>query len=118
MRMHADIENFVKPPSGAVEEMADRLRLVGDPTRLRLLFALAQGESNVACLAELADANASAVSQHLAKLRLAGVVRAHREGQQMFYELVDDEVRALVEHLLGGFSVSSRAARTKARSSK
>ncbi|MGZ4694290.1 MAG: ArsR/SmtB family transcription factor [Ilumatobacteraceae bacterium] len=116
--MHADIENFVKPPSGAVEEMADRLRLVGDPTRLRLLFALAQGESNVACLAELADANASAVSQHLAKLRLAGVVRSQREGQQVFYELVDDEVRALVEHLLGGFSAPSSAGRTRARASK
>ena len=98
--------------------MAARLRLVGDPTRLRLLFALAQGESNVACLAELADANASAVSQHLAKLRLAGVVRAQREGQQVFYELVDDEVRALVEHLLGGFTSSSSAGRTRARAPK
>lgn len=98
--------------------MAARLRLVGDPTRLRLLFALAQGESNVACLAELADANASAVSQHLAKLRLAGVVRAQREGQQVFYELVDDKVRALVEHLLGGFTSSSSADRTRARASK
>lgn len=116
--MYADIENFVKPPSGAVEETANRLRLVGDPTRLRLLLALAQGESNVACLAELADANASAVSQHLAKLRLAGVVRAQREGQQVFYELVDDEVRALVEHLLGGFTSSSSVGRIGVRASK
>ena len=88
------------PEPAAVEAVAARLRLLGDPTRLRVLCALVQGESNVACLAELAGAGVPAVSQHLAKLRLAGVVRPHRAGQRIIYELVDEGVRELVRTLL------------------
>lgn len=98
--MHVSIDDFVMPEPAAVEAVAARLRLLADPTRLRLLCALAQGESNVACLAELAGAGVPAVSQHLAKLRLAGVVRPHRAGQRVFYELVDERVRDLVAGLL------------------
>lgn len=88
------------PDPVTVAEVAGRLRLLADPTRLRLVCALAQGESNVACLAELAGAGVPAISQHLAKLRLAGIVRARRDGQRVFYELVDDAVRKLVGSLL------------------
>jgi len=55
---------------------AESLRLLGDPTRIKILWALLQGESSVACLADLVGASPTAVSQHLAKLRLAGLVRA------------------------------------------
>lgn len=88
------------PERAAVESAAGRFRLLGDPTRLRVLCALAQGETSVACLAELAGAGVPTVSQHLAKLRLAGIVRARREGVYMFHELVDDEVRGLLGGLL------------------
>lgn len=98
-------------PDGAqVEAVAGRLRLLSDPTRLRVLCALAQGESDVSCLAQLAGAGVPTVSQHLAKLRLAGVVRPHRDGQHMIYELVDPTVGDLVRHLLeaGGRKRGSR----------
>lgn len=88
------------PEADLVEQVAARLRLLADPTRLRVLCALGQGESNVACLAELAGANVPTVSQHLAKLRLAGVVKARRAGLHVFYELVDDQVRDLLGGLL------------------
>lgn len=111
MRMHVSIEDFVMPAPAAVENVAERLRLLADPTRLRVLCALAQGESNVACLAELAGAGVAAVSQHLAKLRLAGVVRAHREGQRVVYELVDAQVRELVGSLLAPPGVAAAVQR-------
>lgn len=88
------------PEPAEVDAVAARLRLLADPTRLKVLCALAQGESDVACLAELAGAGVAAVSQHLAKLRLAGIVHPQRHGQHMVYELVDGSVRDLVRDLL------------------
>jgi DNA-binding transcriptional ArsR family regulator len=82
--MHADIEGFTMPAPEAVDSAAETLRILSDPTRLRILWALSQGESSVACLAELSGANPTSVSQHLAKLRLAGVVWARRQGTYMF----------------------------------
>lgn len=99
--MHANLEAFEMPDPHVVAAVADRLRLLSDPTRLAIVCALAQGETNPGCLAELAGAAPPAVSQHLAKLRLAGVCRARRDGQRVFYELTDDEVRSLVLDLLG-----------------
>jgi DNA-binding transcriptional ArsR family regulator len=100
LRIHVTIEDFVMPPGEQVETVAARLRLLGDPTRLRIVCALGQGESDVGCLASLAGVGMPAVSQHLAKLRLAGVVHSRREGQRMVYELVDSGVRDLVATLL------------------
>ena len=98
--MHANIDGFVMPGPHQVEAVANRLRLLADPTRLRIVCALAQGETNPTCLAELAGVGAPAVSQHLAKLRLAGVCRPRRDGQRVWYELVDTRVRDLVRDLL------------------
>ncbi|MCW2675211.1 MAG: transcriptional regulator [Modestobacter sp.] len=88
------------PEPAAVEAVANRLRLLADPTRLTILCALAQGETNPTCLAELAGVGLAAVSQHLSKLRLAGICRPRRAGQQVWYELVDAGVRDLVRQLL------------------
>lgn len=98
--MHASFDDFVMPEPGEVEAVADRLRLLADPTRLRIVCALAQGETNPTCLAELAGVGVPAVSQHLAKLRLAGICRPRRDGQRVWYELVDVRVRDLVRELL------------------
>src|SRR3954471_7235186 len=115
--MHASINDFVMPEPAAVIAVAERLRLLADPTRLTILCALAQGETNPSCLADLAGVGMSAVSQHLSKLRLAGICRPRRAGQQVWYELVDDGVRHLVRQLLNtGSVVEDVAAGTEARS--
>lgn len=88
------------PDPAEVEAVANRLRLLADPTRLTIVCALVQGETNPSCLAELAGVGVGAVSQHLAKLRLAGVCRPRRDGQRVWYELVDAVVRDLVCQLL------------------
>lgn len=98
--MHECIEGFVMPEAKRVEQVAGRLRLLSDPTRLRIVCALGQGESDVSCLSRLAGVGLSAASQHLSKLRLAGVVRGRRAGQRIVYELVDPAVAELVADLL------------------
>lgn len=89
------------PDADRVEEVAARLRLLSDPTRLRIVCALGQGESDVSCLSRLAGVGLPAVSQHLSKLRLAGVVRGRRDGQRIVYELVDSTAAELVADVLG-----------------
>lgn len=75
---------------------AETFRMLADPTRIKVLWALLQGESSVSTLAELAGVSQTSVSQHLAKLRLAGLVRARREGSFVYYTAADDHVHALL----------------------
>ena len=72
------------------------LRLLADATRLRLLALLAEGPQDVTTLAAKVDASRSSVSQHLGRLRWAGLVTARREGRRMIYRLSSDHVRGLV----------------------
>jgi DNA-binding transcriptional ArsR family regulator len=98
--MHEGIENFHMPPSDDVRRAADALRMLADPTRLNILWALMQGETSVACLADLAGTSPTAVSQHLSKLRLAGLVANRREGTFIFYTLADHHIGELVRQAL------------------
>jgi DNA-binding transcriptional ArsR family regulator len=98
--VHKDIPDFDIPPAVAVEQAVEVLRILGDPTRLRILYALCQGESSVACLAELAGTTATAVSQHLARLRLARLVKPRREGTFMYYTVVSPEIRRILDIVL------------------
>ncbi|MEV5878272.1 metalloregulator ArsR/SmtB family transcription factor [Streptomyces sp. NPDC052101] len=83
------------------EEQAERsvavLKAVADPSRYRLLWALSERELPVSRLAELIDAHVAATSQHLAKLRAAGLVISRREGTRIFYRAAGPRVRALLE---------------------
>jgi DNA-binding transcriptional ArsR family regulator len=74
--------------------------LLADPTRLHLLWVLAAGEADVTALAEQTGAARPAVSQHLAKLRLAGLVQPRREGRRAVYSLTDGHLRRLVVEAL------------------
>jgi DNA-binding transcriptional ArsR family regulator len=74
--------------------------LLADPTRLHLLWLLAGGEADVSELAEASTAARPAVSQHLAKLRLAGLVKTRKEGRRIVYSLRDGHLRRLVTEAL------------------
>jgi DNA-binding transcriptional ArsR family regulator len=76
------------------------LKLLGDETRLRVIVALLGGEHSVNELAEHIGAQPAAVSQHLAKLRLARLVRSRRDGTRIYYLVDDAHVRRLVEEVL------------------
>jgi DNA-binding transcriptional ArsR family regulator len=80
-------------------EAADRavavLKAVADPSRYRLLWALSGRELPVSELARILGAHVAATSQHLAKLRAAGLVTTRREGTRIYYRAAS--VRALLE---------------------
>ncbi|MBD0670823.1 ArsR/SmtB family transcription factor [Streptomyces sp. CBMA156] len=78
----------------AAERAVAVLKAVADPSRYRLLWALSARELPVSELAELLGAHVAATSQHLAKLRAAGLVVARREGTRIFYRAT--EVRGLL----------------------
>ncbi|MBB2991434.1 DNA-binding transcriptional ArsR family regulator [Mycolicibacterium iranicum] len=71
-------------------------RMLADPTRIQILWALTSSERSVNDLAEHVGKPAPSVSQHLAKLRMARLVRTRREGTTVFYRLENDHVRQLV----------------------
>ncbi len=76
------------------------LKLLGDETRLRVIWALLKGEHSVNELAEIVGVQPAAVSQHLAKLRLARLVRSRRDGNRIFYVVDDAHVRRVVEDVV------------------
>ena len=80
------------------ERLAAMFRLLGDRTRTRILFALA--EAGELCVCDIAAAVAvpeTSVSQAMRLLRTAGVVRARRDGRMVWYRLDDDHVRLLLD---------------------
>lgn len=88
------------PTAEQVRAAAEALALLAEPTRLRLLWVLTTGEHDVSSLAATVEASATSVSQHLAKLRLAGLVKARREGRRQLYTAQGAHVRRLVQEAL------------------
>jgi DNA-binding transcriptional ArsR family regulator len=83
-------------PDDQANLIVEVFRMLADATRIRVLWALTDGESSVNELAEMAGKSAPSVSQHLAKLRMARLVRTRREGTTIFYSLENEHVRQLV----------------------
>ena len=79
-------------------DLAEMFRLLGDPTRVRILFALLEaGELCVCDIAEVVETTDTKVSQAMRLLRSAGVVRNRRDGRNIFYRLDDGHVRMLLD---------------------
>jgi DNA-binding transcriptional ArsR family regulator len=85
----------------SVEEasrVTDLFRLLGDPNRVRMLYALAEaGELCVSDLAAVVGAAEYSVSHALRLLRTAGIVRSRRSGRMIYYSLDDEHVRLLLD---------------------
>lgn len=83
-----------------LEDKAAILKLISHPIRLCILRGLSEeGEKNVSYIQGCLDVPQSTLSQHLAKLRLSGVVKDERRGTEVFYSLADDEVRRIIKLL-------------------
>jgi DNA-binding transcriptional ArsR family regulator len=83
-------------PDAAVRRVADTFRILGDPTRVRILDALNGGELCVCDIASLVAISESAVSHQLRLLRGARLVRARRAGRLVFYALDDHHIIELL----------------------
>jgi DNA-binding transcriptional ArsR family regulator len=88
-------------PPELAELIATRLRAIGDPTRLRLLDALRDGERSVAELTEALATSQQNVSKHLGVLLSAGIVSRRKEGTSAYYAVADRTVFELCEQVCG-----------------
>ncbi len=85
----------------ALDLIAARFRLLGEPMRLKLLIALEQGEQNVSQLVALTGATQANVSRHLQSLTEAGILRRRKEGLNVFYVVADPGIFTLCEQVCG-----------------
>ena len=88
------------PSPRLLQDAAATFGMLAATTRLHIVWLLAQGEQDVTALAEATGGTVAAVSQHLAKLKLAGLVSARREGRRQVYVVDDPHVVAIVEQML------------------
>ena len=84
-------------PDEALELVATRFRVLGEPVRLKLLQLVCEGEMSVTELVEASDAGQANVSKHLGILLGAGLVARRKEGLNVFYRIADESVVELCE---------------------
>jgi DNA-binding transcriptional ArsR family regulator len=87
-------------PPRTVEALADTFRMLGDPTRVRILDALSSGERCVCDLASAVGISESAVSHQLRLLRGMRLVRPRRSGRQVYYTVDDHHILELLKQAL------------------
>jgi DNA-binding transcriptional ArsR family regulator len=98
--MTDDTSQFTGEPAGPqLRAAAATFDLLSAPTRLHLMWLLARCEHDVGSLAARTGATVPLVSQHLAKLRLAGLVTARRDGRRHIYAVEDPHVITLIEQI-------------------
>jgi ArsR family transcriptional regulator, zinc-responsive transcriptional repressor len=96
LRMNADNQVYRRIDDDQVGLVVEIFRMLSDATRVQVLWALTDRELSVNDLAAHVGKPAASVSQHLAKLRMARLVRTRREGTTIFYSLDNEHVRQLV----------------------
>lgn len=88
------MENFE-----AYEAKADKLKAISHPHRLCIVKGLLENHCNVTKIQECLGLPQSTVSQHLAKLRSAGIIKGERNGLEICYKVVDQEIASVVKVL-------------------
>ncbi|MBI1396525.1 MAG: metalloregulator ArsR/SmtB family transcription factor [Betaproteobacteria bacterium] len=88
------------PNEGHVAELADLFRLLGDSTRLRIVLACLDAPVAVGDIAVGLQLSNSLVSHHLRLLRAARIVKAERQGKQVFYAAADQHISRVLADML------------------
>ena len=96
-------------PDPLVELIAQRFRVLGEPTRIRLLDSLRVGPATVAELQASTGASQQNVSKHLAMLADVGMLARRKEGNHVYYRIADEGVFALCEQVCGSVQEQLRA---------
>lgn len=77
-------------------DLSELFKILGDPTRLRILFTLVKSEMCVCDIVELVDVTQSAVSHQLRVLKQSRLVKYRREGKSVIYSIADDHVKTII----------------------
>jgi DNA-binding transcriptional ArsR family regulator len=87
------------PTVPQLESAAATFALLSNPARLHVLWLAAHDHHDVTALAERAGVGVATMSQHLTKLRLAGLISARREGRHHIYTVDDPHILTLVQQI-------------------
>ena len=90
------VSNKITISEDQATELAEMFRLMGDYSRLRIMFACLLEPICVGDIAARLKLSPSLVSHHLRLLRAARVVKAERHGKQMFYSAADEHIRSVL----------------------
>ncbi|WP_375263425.1 ArsR/SmtB family transcription factor [Palleronia sp.] len=101
--MNLDADKSVAALQERADYVAGRLALVANSKRLLILCELVKGERSVGSLQAAVGLSQSALSQHLARLREAGMVDTRRESQTIYYRISDPELEVLMAALYEAF---------------
>jgi len=96
-------------PNELAELVARRFRVLAEPMRIRLLDRLRDGEATVGELSDVLAASQQNVSKHLAVLSDAGMLGRRKDGNHVYYRIVDESVFALCEQVCGSAQQQLRA---------
>ncbi len=102
---HSSLESCSKimeamPSAETVRTVADALKQLGDPSRLRIFWLLCHTEECVADIAEYAEMTSPAVSHHLRLLKSAGLIVSRRDGKEMLYRASDSDLAQAFHHII------------------
>lgn len=88
------------PEDNTVQIIAETYRLLGDPTRLRIVLTCLEGPISVGEIAKATGASQSLVSHHLRLLRAARLVRGTRQNKQVLYEAADAHIANMLTDMV------------------
>lgn len=100
------IEKIKNIDSSLVEKMSTVFKMFADPTRLKIMLVLFNFELNVCEIAYLLNMTHSAISHQLSTLKMTNLLKARKDGKEVYYSLKDDHITSLIgvmkEHVLEG----------------
>ena len=97
--VHPDTVDQVRallPPDEELYDLAELFKIFGDSTRVKILYALLEGELCVCDIAKLMEVTQSAVSHQLRVLKSSKLVKFRREGKTVYYSLADEHVSRIL----------------------
>jgi DNA-binding transcriptional ArsR family regulator len=92
----AYMQEFSIPLDEEVVDIAEFFKVFGDPTRLKILFLLEQGELGVNAITDTLGMQQSTISQQLKLLRARRLVRFRKEGRNVLYRLNDEHIHSIL----------------------
>ena len=98
--IHQDVvDKTIKnmPDENTFNKLAEFFKILGDTTRIKILFALDQNEMCVCDIANVLGMSKSSISHQLGTLRRSGIVKCRKEGKEVFYMLDDEHVQKVFE---------------------
>lgn len=92
----ARVNSHMLPPD-EINDLSALFKILGDPTRIRIMWALSQAEMCVCDLGAALQMSKSAISHQLNTLRQGKLVKYRREGKNVFYSLDDEHVNQIID---------------------